>query len=118
MAGEFCPRCGAARIGAFRYCRACQYDFEAAAAPDIAPQVVVNATSDRQQLARTAMSIQTLQVASSIGGLVGAVLGGLGSAWVVFGAMADPGLAVIVPFTIAPIVGAIIGQRVALALLA
>ncbi len=31
MAGEFCPNCGTARIGAFRFCRTCQYDFEAAA---------------------------------------------------------------------------------------
>ncbi len=115
MTSEFCPQCGVARTGAFRYCRSCQFDFESA--PNAPAQVVVNATTDRQQLARAAMSIQTLQVASSIGGLIGAGLAVVGSAWVVFG-MADPGLAVFVPFTIAPIVGAIIGQRIALALMA
>jgi micrococcal nuclease len=25
---DFCPRCGAARIGAFRFCRGCQFDFD------------------------------------------------------------------------------------------
>jgi hypothetical protein len=28
MAGEFCPRCGAARTGAFKFCRGCGFDFE------------------------------------------------------------------------------------------
>jgi hypothetical protein len=26
--GSICPRCGTARVGSFRYCRACQFDFE------------------------------------------------------------------------------------------
>jgi hypothetical protein len=26
---EFCPKCGNARIGAFRFCRSCGFDFEA-----------------------------------------------------------------------------------------
>ncbi len=26
---EFCPRCGTARLGAFRFCRHCRFDFEA-----------------------------------------------------------------------------------------
>jgi hypothetical protein len=29
MPSEFCPRCGAARIGALRFCRSCGYDFDA-----------------------------------------------------------------------------------------
>ena len=29
MAQEFCPRCGMARTGSFRFCRSCQFDFEA-----------------------------------------------------------------------------------------
>jgi hypothetical protein len=28
MPTEFCPRCGTARTGAFRFCRSCQFDFE------------------------------------------------------------------------------------------
>lgn len=30
MAVEYCPRCGAQRVGALRFCRSCQYDFDAA----------------------------------------------------------------------------------------
>jgi hypothetical protein len=28
MASEYCPRCGAPRVGALRYCRSCQFDFD------------------------------------------------------------------------------------------
>jgi hypothetical protein len=38
MATEYCPRCGAARIGSFRYCRSCQFDFESS--PDAQPPQV------------------------------------------------------------------------------
>ncbi len=40
MAGPaaFCPRCGAARAGAFRFCRGCGLDLDAQAAPASAPQ--------------------------------------------------------------------------------
>ncbi len=37
MAGEFCPRCGTARVGQFRYCRACQFDFDALPPSSVAP---------------------------------------------------------------------------------
>lgn len=30
---EFCPQCGDARVGAFRFCRQCRFDFDAGAAP-------------------------------------------------------------------------------------
>ena len=41
---DFCPRCGAARIGAFRFCTGCQLDFDAigttaAAVPDGPPRL-------------------------------------------------------------------------------
>ena len=28
MGSSFCPKCGTPRVGAFRYCRSCQFDFE------------------------------------------------------------------------------------------
>ena len=28
MGSEFCPQCGTARTGAFRFCRSCQFDFD------------------------------------------------------------------------------------------
>lgn len=44
MATELCPQCGTARIGSFRFCRSCQFDFDALptitpapAAPALAP---------------------------------------------------------------------------------
>lgn len=30
MGGEFCPRCGQERVGNFRFCRSCGFDFESA----------------------------------------------------------------------------------------
>ena len=30
MAAEFCPRCSAPRVGSFRFCRSCQFDFDEA----------------------------------------------------------------------------------------
>jgi hypothetical protein len=29
MMSEFCPKCGSVRAGAFRFCRSCQFDFDA-----------------------------------------------------------------------------------------
>lgn len=38
MASSFCPNCGTPRVGAFRFCRSCQFDFdELAAAPPPRP---------------------------------------------------------------------------------
>lgn len=34
MAWSFCPRCGTARIGGFRFCRSCAFDYDAAPAPE------------------------------------------------------------------------------------
>lgn len=33
MAAEFCPRCGRARLGSFRFCRHCGFDFDTASPP-------------------------------------------------------------------------------------
>jgi hypothetical protein len=35
MSGAFCPRCGEPRIGAFRFCLKCQYDFDSPPASQI-----------------------------------------------------------------------------------
>jgi hypothetical protein len=40
MAFSFCPRCGTPRLGAFRFCRTCELDFDAltsAPAPEPPP---------------------------------------------------------------------------------
>lgn len=44
MAAEFCPRCGRARTGAFRFCRDCGFDFDTATATARMP--VPSATPD------------------------------------------------------------------------
>jgi hypothetical protein len=45
MAVEFCPRCGNPRTGSFRFCRACQFDFDSVpqADPPIPPAAAPNA---------------------------------------------------------------------------
>jgi hypothetical protein len=37
MASEYCPQCGTVRAGAFRFCRSCQFDFDAVSAPPPLP---------------------------------------------------------------------------------
>jgi hypothetical protein len=61
MATEYCPRCGATRIGSFRYCRSCQFDFESppdaqpprVAAPPPAPSLTTPVKSFTEQYAGT-----------------------------------------------------------------
>ena len=45
--GEFCPQCGAARVGAFRFCRSCRFDFDAV---DPGPAVLEVASELRPSL--------------------------------------------------------------------
>jgi micrococcal nuclease len=46
---EFCPQCGSARTGAFRFCRSCRFDFDSGAppAPAIAQPVAKPTTRNR-----------------------------------------------------------------------
>jgi hypothetical protein len=111
MPTEFCPSCGQPRTGAFRFCRGCGFDFDAAPSP-AAPS-----PSQTQQLASAAKTVQNVSVATSLGGFIGLVVGVLLPGWLVFGVMTDPGLAMFVPFTIGPIVGVVLGQRITLAIL-
>lgn len=50
MAGEFCPNCGAGRIGALRFCRSCGFDFDTLTTAEVPiaaspPQAPTNASS-------------------------------------------------------------------------
>lgn len=40
MAAEFCPSCGTARVGSFRFCRSCAFDFDTLTAPAAAQPAV------------------------------------------------------------------------------
>lgn len=44
---DYCPRCGAERIGAFRFCRSCQLDFDALGAAVEAPAVAADRSRRR-----------------------------------------------------------------------
>jgi len=52
MAEEFCPRCGTARVGSFRYCRSCGFDFDAegSSAPDATAPPTGKAASPLQPM--------------------------------------------------------------------
>ena len=109
MAAEFCPSCRTPRSGGFRFCRGCGFDFDAALVPP--------SPSQTQQFANAAKTVQNVNVGMSLGGLVGLILGVVIPGWFVFAVMSDPGLAILVPFTVGPIVGTVLGQRAALVLL-
>jgi hypothetical protein len=40
MPQEFCPRCGTPRLGAFRFCRSCQFDYDGLPASQPVPSVI------------------------------------------------------------------------------
>ena len=73
---EFCPRCGAARIGAFRFCRQCRFDFDGAAPENpalaqlptspIARRPVASRMSRRQWFGAGAAIIVGLAVVGSL----------------------------------------------------
>lgn len=42
---DFCPRCGTARLGAFRFCRGCAFDFDAEAANQVPAAAVISAAA-------------------------------------------------------------------------
>jgi hypothetical protein len=108
MVTEFCPSCRTPRASAYRFCRGCGFDFDASAPP---------VASETQQLANAAKTVQNVNVGMSLGGLIGLILGVVIPAWIVFGVMAEPGLAIFLPFTVGPLVGTVVGQRAALMLM-
>ena len=46
---RLCPRCGTQRIGSFRWCRECQFDFEAPPSAPIDPPRPVNSPTPRRK---------------------------------------------------------------------
>src|SRR5687767_6124954 len=97
---EFCPQCGAARVGAFRFCRTCRLDFDALGADDgpaavlsaptevAAPPPVLTGTTGRRVTGRRA--------------LVVSVVGFLGFASIGFLGQPDPGSAIAAAPTSSP----------------
>jgi hypothetical protein len=119
-----CPRCGTRRVGAFRFCRSCGFDFDLVPAthapvppivsqralePDAAP------TPERKDVAKSAAR-------ASLGGLVNGVLvvgGAIGGAVGVstpVGWNGDPLETIAGVFVIAPVAGGYVGHLLYLAL--
>ena len=111
MAVEFCPRCGTQRTGAFRYCRSCQFDFDAgpalggplpppspsvppASAPsDPAPSLTI--TSTKADVASAMLDLERLRLVLIPFRLIGVALGGI-LWWITGGALYDIGGVVVV----------------------
>jgi hypothetical protein len=62
MGAEFCPRCGAPQTASFRYCRRCQFDFEAPVDPPQSP-----GRSTEQQPAVTAATRSSAPILALVG---------------------------------------------------
>lgn len=79
MATEFCPRCGTARTGSFRFCRSCGFDFDAAgdpapATPSTHPPVVTPAP-DPANMATTYLAFEKLRWQLAVWRIVAFVAG-------------------------------------------
>lgn len=120
----FCPRCGAMRPDAFRYCRKCGLDFDSALARVVASQQAastrqlpspgrldVRPVMDRATMAQLTKDSFTIRCAGTAGGMIGGFLG-----FLVFGglgaSMLGPGGALLA--LIGAPVGFFIGVRAAL----
>jgi endonuclease YncB( thermonuclease family) len=71
---EFCPQCGAARVGAFRYCRGCRLDFDLAGAVGSTPTGVATELPTADIVARSAVVAAKSGRRFSARGLLGAAL--------------------------------------------
>lgn len=83
----FCPRCGARRPDAFRWCRKCGLDFqnppkpeaEATAPPLLVPpppqRVDVRPVGDRKAMAEWSRDAFTVRCLGALGGVIGIVVG-------------------------------------------
>jgi hypothetical protein len=120
MTIEYCPNCSTPRVGSFRYCRSCQFDFDSLAASPTTttaavPRPVASAGQvpmDRRAIAGSYRSAVywscLLRVMVGIGLVAGFVVGaylgsGLGPSNIL--------LQLALGFIIGPLVGAVIAWR-------
>jgi hypothetical protein len=124
MSSTFCPKCGTRRVGAFRFCRSCGFDFDIdwaihAPVPPIVSQRALEPDAtpipDRQDVAKSAAK-------SSLGGLVNGVLviggaiGGAVGVSMLVGWNGDPLETIAGVFVVAPVAGGYLGNLLYLAL--
>ena len=100
MAFSFCPRCGSPRLGAFRFCRQCQLDFDALTFSPTAPPAPPSSLSAPAAQPAPPAPIPTPEE-SDHGGLFlwslsGASLAGFAWLWLNVGPYDLPGKLVIV----------------------
>lgn len=74
MTSEFCPKCGAVRSGAFRFCRSCQFDFDAA---DTAPKATAGSPQPAPAAASASVAKKRSRPAAKIWGWLFVIGAGL-----------------------------------------
>ena len=113
-----CPKCGTPRVGAFRYCRSCGFDFDvlpAAPVAPVAPAAPPVQMTPQQQMAQGSIAVRDFNIVTRLAGIIGAVIG-----FVVLGYLAYndiggyAGWFGLAAFTVGLLVGAVLGQRIAL----
>jgi hypothetical protein len=120
MFTTICPKCDARRVGAFRFCRSCGFDFDAAAAVRASVPLVVSQPA-REQVA-TLTQDRGGATKSSLPGLVnalwviGGAIGGAAGMSILVGWNGDPLETLAGVFLVAPVAGGYAGHLVFLAL--
>jgi hypothetical protein len=124
MFSTFCPKCGTRRVGAFRFCRSCGFDFDvdwaihAPVPPAVrqrAPEPAVMPTPDGTDVAKPAAR-------SSLGGLlngglvIGGAIGGAVGVSTLVGWNGDPLETIAGVFVVAPVAGGYLGHLLYMAL--
>jgi hypothetical protein len=124
MFSTFCPKCGTRRVGAFRFCRSCGFDFDIVPAihAPVAPIVSQRALEPDVMPMPDGASVAKSAARSSLGGLVNGVLviggaiGGAVGASTLVGWNGDPLETIAGVFVVAPVAGGYLGNLLYMAL--
>jgi len=124
MFSTFCPTCGTRRVGAFRFCRSCGFDFDTVPAihAPVPPMVSQRTTEPSATLTPDRGDLAKYAARSSLRGPVNAVLviggaiGGAVGASTLVGWNGDPLETLAGVFLVAPVAGGYLGHLLFLAL--
>lgn len=123
----FCPRCGARRPDAFRWCRKCGLDFQNTPSPDASSSAPVIASDQRtrvdvrpigeqRDIAKWTRDAFTVRCLGTVGGIVGMVVGFF--LFTAIGGAMNAGVASLLLGFLGIFVGFFFGVRLILGLLA